>query len=73
MFAKMTSPTQLTIPASILQALGSPDCFTIDVDNGRLVLTPTDAKNAAEVRNYLEEIGITEQDVTDAIAWARAK
>ena len=73
MLAKVTSPTQLTLPASILQDMGCPGYFSISLDNGRIILTPTEPKNADEVRDYLNELGIDEQDVADAIQWARRR
>jgi len=45
----------------------------VEVDGDRLVLTPTRLGAAAAVRRKLAELGVTEADVADAVAWARQK
>ena len=40
-------------------------------DGGRIVLTPVRIQRADAVRARLADLGITEDDVADAIAWAR--
>jgi hypothetical protein len=42
-------------------------------DNGRIVLTPVRINRADAVRARLADLGITETDVVDAVAWARKK
>jgi len=37
----------------------------------RITLKPLQPSRLDEVRAKLESLGITEQDITDAIAWAR--
>lgn len=71
MLAKVEGHTQLSIPEFILKQVGSPDYLHIELDNGRIILTPPSSKTPDEIRDYLGEIGITEQDVEDAISWAR--
>ena len=39
--------------------------------DGRIVLTPVRMQQAQAVREKLQQLGITEQDVSDAVAWAR--
>lgn len=71
MLAKVESQTQLSLPAYILNQIGNPDYLHVSLENGRIILSPAEPKNSDEVRDYLEEIGITGQDVEDAIKWAR--
>lgn len=71
MLAKMTSKNQLTLPKSIVQSVGSVDYFEVEIDNGRIILTPVRIQKADAVRAKLEALGISEQDVADAITWAR--
>ncbi len=71
MLAKMTSKNQLTLPKSIVQSVGNADYFEVEIDNGRVILTPVRIQKADAVRAKLEELGISEQDVADAITWAR--
>ena len=71
MLAKLTSKNQLTLPKRMVDAVGHPTYFEIAVDDGRLVLTPARIGQADAVRQKLVELGITENDVEDAIIWAR--
>lgn len=71
MLAKLTSKNQLTLPKAVVSELGGAEYFEIELDNGRVVLTPMRMNRADAVRAKLEKIGITEQDIDDAIAWAR--
>ncbi|HQS38127.1 MAG TPA: AbrB/MazE/SpoVT family DNA-binding domain-containing protein [Methylotenera sp.] len=69
----MTSKNQLTLPKSIVQSVGNADYFEVEIDNGRVILTPVRIQKADAVRAKLEALGISEQDVADAVAWARKK
>ena len=74
MLAKLTSKNQLTLPKRALDALGTPTApshFEIEVQDGRIILTPARVGSADAVRRKLAELGITEADVADAVAWAR--
>ncbi|NOT18321.1 MAG: AbrB/MazE/SpoVT family DNA-binding domain-containing protein [Sulfuriferula sp.] len=73
MLAKVTSKNQLTLPKSVVQLVGNTEYFEVEVENGRVILTPVRIQKADAVRAKLAALGIGEQDVTDAIAWARAK
>ncbi|WP_411728016.1 AbrB/MazE/SpoVT family DNA-binding domain-containing protein [Methyloglobulus sp.] len=67
----MTSKNQLTLPKSVVNSVGKTDYFEVDVENGRIVLTPVRIQHADAVRAKLEALGIDAQDVVDAIDWAR--
>ena len=72
MLAKITSKNQLTLPKSVVNAVGKTDYFEVEVEKGRIVLTPVRIQKADAVRAKLEAcLGIDTQDVADAIAWAR--
>jgi bifunctional DNA-binding transcriptional regulator/antitoxin component of YhaV-PrlF toxin-antitoxin module len=74
MLAKMTTKNQLTLPKRVLDALGpapAPRYFEVEVQGGRIILTPARTGSADAVRRKLAEMGITEADVADAVAWAR--
>ena len=45
--------------------------FDVTEDNGRIVLTPLRLNRADAVRAKLSDLGLTEDDVADAVAWAR--
>ncbi|MDM7954448.1 MAG: AbrB/MazE/SpoVT family DNA-binding domain-containing protein [Cyanobium sp. CZS 25K] len=69
--AKRTSKNQLTLPKAVVEAVGVADYYDVATENGRIVLTPVHPAAAANVRARLTELGITEEDVADAVAWSR--
>jgi cysteinyl-tRNA synthetase len=71
MLAKLTSKNQLTLPKSVVTAVGKAEYYDVVVESGRIVLTPVRIQQADAVRAKLEALGINEQDVSDAIQWAR--
>lgn len=71
MLAKLTSKNQLTLPKIVTNELGLVEYFEVEVKNGQVVLTPVRIQRAAAVRAKLAELGLTEQDVSDAVTWAR--
>jgi antitoxin component of MazEF toxin-antitoxin module len=71
MLAKLTSKNQLTLPKSITQAIGQSEYFEIKVENGQIILTPVKIQRANAVRAKLAALELTEQDITDAVTWAR--
>lgn len=72
MLAKLTAKNQLTLPKSITNAIGPADYFDVEVKGGQVILTPVRIQRADAVRAKLVELELTEQDVADAVAWARA-
>ena len=71
MLAKMTSKNQVTLPKAVTNAVGSTGLFEVEVEDGRIVLTPVTLVNADAVRRKLAELGITTGDVADAVRFAR--
>lgn len=74
MLAKLTAKNQLTLPKRALDSLGlgpSPGYFEVEVEDGRIILTPARVGSADAVRRKLAELGIHDTDVMDAVAWAR--
>ena len=71
MLAKLTSKNQLTLPKAIASAFPGVSHFDVTEQSGRIVLSPVRLNQGDAVRRKLQELGITERDVTDAIAWAR--
>lgn len=71
MLAKLTSKNQITLPKAVVSSVDAAEYFEVTVENGRIVLTPVRVRNAQAVREKLAQLGITEQDVEDAIGWAR--
>ncbi|WP_018952646.1 AbrB/MazE/SpoVT family DNA-binding domain-containing protein [Thioalkalivibrio sulfidiphilus] len=71
MLAKRTSKSQVTLPKAIVRAAGDADYYDVSLEDGRIVLTPVRLQRADEVRAKLAELGLTDNDVKEAIAWAR--
>lgn len=71
MLAKMTSKNQLTLPKSITAAVGAAEYYDVEARNGQIVLTPVRIQRGDAVRAKLAELNLTEQDMTDAVDWAR--
>lgn len=72
MLAKITSKNQLTLPKSAVQALGAVEYFDVEVRAGQIVLTPVRIQRGDAVRAKLAALGLGEDDVADAVRWARA-
>ena len=71
MLAKLTSKNQLTLPKAVLASCRGTEYFDVTEDNGRIVLTPVRINRADSVRAKLADLGITQDDVAGAVAWAR--
>ncbi len=71
MLAKLTVRNQLTIPKPIADRFPGVEYFDVREENGTVVLTPLRHSRADEVREQLVRYGITEDDVVDAVDWAR--
>lgn len=71
MLAKRTSKNQVTLPNAIIQSAGEAEYYDVTVQDGKIVLTSVRLQQADAARAKLEELGITQDNVGDAIAWAR--
>jgi hypothetical protein len=73
MLIKLNAKNQITLPKSLMQAVGTTDCFDVQAKGGQIVLTPARFIAADAVRAKLAELGITESDKTAAVDWARTQ
>ncbi len=71
MLAKLTSKNQLTLPKGVTQAVGPAEYFDVQARDGQIVLTPVRIQRGDALRAKLNELGITEGDIGDAVTWAR--
>jgi hypothetical protein len=71
MLAKLTTKNQLTLPKAIVNLVGNAEYYDVEVQSGRIVLTPVRIQDANAVRDKLTSLNISQEDVNDAIAWAR--
>ncbi|MFN7855128.1 MAG: AbrB/MazE/SpoVT family DNA-binding domain-containing protein [Acidovorax sp.] len=72
MLAKITSKNQLTLPKSVTQAVGATEYFDVEARAGQIILTPVRIQRGDAVRAKLAELDLTDGDMADAVAWARA-
>ncbi|MGA8671015.1 MAG: hypothetical protein WB679_14125 [Terracidiphilus sp.] len=71
MLAKVTVKNQLTLPKAVATRFKGVEYFDVSTDGESITLRPLVRSRADEVREHLAQLGITEQDVKDAVAWAR--
>lgn len=72
MLAKLTVKNQLTLPKAVVKNFAGVEYFDVSTDGSTISLKPLRPNGLDEVRAKLARLGITEQDVKDAIAWARS-
>ena len=72
MLAKITAKNQLTLPKAVTNAIGPTEYFDVQAKGGQIILTPVRIQRADAVRAKLAELDLQEQDIADAVAWARA-
>ena len=77
MLAKKTSKNQVTLPKEIVRQFPEIDYFDVVVRESSIVLTPVRlspvTSSVKGIRDKMEKLGITGEDVKDAIRWARRK
>ena len=77
MLAKKTSKNQLTLPKEIADKFPGVDLFDATVKNNQIVLMPVKitpiTSSLESVRDKMEKLGITEDDIAGAVKWARKK
>ncbi|HME57023.1 MAG TPA: hypothetical protein VKF63_01700 [Terracidiphilus sp.] len=71
MLAKLTVKNQLTLPKAVVSRFGGVEYFDVSTDGSAITLKPLRRSRIEEVWAHLEKLGITEQDVGDAVRWAR--
>ena len=71
LLARLTSENELTLPEGVVAAFEGVEYFDVAEESGRIVLTPMRLSRANVVRDKLADLGLTEADVAEAVAWAR--
>ena len=71
MLAKITAKNQLTLPKAATNAVGPAEYFEVETRDGCIILTPVRIQRADAVRAKLAERDLNEQDIADAVSWAR--
>lgn len=78
MLCKRTYKNQITIPKKVMEKFDGVEYFEARIREGAIVLEPVeirplDESRLVKVRRKVAELGLTERDVEDAVAWARKK
>jgi hypothetical protein len=78
MLCKRTYKNQITIPKKVMEKFDGVEYFEARIREGSIVLEPVEVKpldesRLAQARKKVAELGLTERDVEDAVAWARKK
>ncbi|MDT8376834.1 MAG: AbrB/MazE/SpoVT family DNA-binding domain-containing protein [Mariprofundaceae bacterium] len=71
MLTKKTSKNQITLPKSVITHFPDVDYFDVQEEGDKIILLPVRPNQAEKVRQRLAGMGLNDQDVKDAIAWAR--
>ncbi len=71
MLAKKTVKNQITLPKAVITRFKGVEYFDVTTDGSSIILRPLQMSRADEVRAQLAQLGIEEQDVAAAVAWAR--
>lgn len=71
MMVTLTSKNQVTLPKKILCKFANIRYFTATEDSGRIILDPVNPISLSSVQTKLQDVGIMESDIEEAIAWAR--
>lgn len=71
MIAKKTSKNQLTRPKKVADRFPGVEYFDVRVDEAQITLVPVRPGQVEQVHARLERLGLSGQDVRDAVAWAR--
>jgi hypothetical protein len=75
MLAKKTSKNQLTLPKEIVGNFPGIDLFDASVEDNRIILTPVKVTpltaSLDSIREKMRQLGIDENDVAEAVGWAR--
>ena len=69
----MMSGNRITLPEEIVRDFPGAECFDVTKENGRIVLTPIPKMNIEDIWKKIADLGITEADIADAVAWARGR
>ena len=78
MLCKRTYKNQITLPKKIMEDFKDVEYFQAKAERGKIILEPIkmiplSERPAEKVRKKIAELGLTEKDIEEAIAWARKK
>ena len=78
MLCKRTYKNQITIPKKVMEKFADVEYFEATASNGKIILEPVEIavrrkSSLDQIRKKMSALGVTPQDVDEAIAWARKK
>ena len=75
MLVKKTSKNQITLPKEIIKKFPQIEYFEVRVEDEKIILIPVKIVRAditlEKIREKIERLGITENDIKEAIKWSR--
>jgi hypothetical protein len=71
--AKKTVKNQITLPQAVVKQFHGVEYFEVSTDGSAIILRPFRESRADEARDRLAQMGIDEQDIRDAVTWARRR
>ena len=71
MITKRTSKNQVPLPKNVMARFAGVEYFDVSTDGATISLRPVVPSRADAVREKLAKLGITEDDVSAAVRWAR--
>ena len=69
--AILTAGNQLILPDSLMAAYPEVTCFTVVDEGNRIILTPVPPGSVKDAWAKIAAQNLTEQDLADAVQWAR--
>ena len=69
--AILTAGNQLILPDSLLAAYPDATCFTVVDEGERIILIPVPPGSLKDAWEKVAAQDLTEQDIADAVRWAR--
>lgn len=75
MLIKLSSKNQITVPRKILDKLPHTKYFEVQLKDGTLILKPVELveTNLEQIRQKMNNLGLKEDCVAEAIRWARSR
>jgi len=78
MLCKKTYKNQITLPKKVMENFEGVEYFNADVRDGKIILDPVQIISGGtemleKARKKIEELGLSEDEIEKAVAWARKK
>ena len=71
MVTRLVDKREVQLPDVVLRDFKNVEFFEITSDGVRIVLTPVSASRADLLRQKLDQLDLSKQDIEDAVRWAR--